>query len=66
MESNSQPASCSDRAPQQTVANVVGTAIAVLTLTLPLFAIAHYSSSNIKNGQPLPYSEPKISSVNGN
>ncbi|MDJ0733605.1 MAG: hypothetical protein QNJ47_05875 [Nostocaceae cyanobacterium] len=31
------------------LADVVGTAIAVLTLTLPLFFIAHYSSTSVPN-----------------
>jgi cytochrome b561 len=30
------------------LADIIGTAIAVLTLTLPLWAIAYYSSSNAK------------------
>jgi hypothetical protein len=47
MESDSQPASYSDDKPPQSIANILGTAIAVLTLALPLLAIAHYSPSNI-------------------
>ena len=60
MESNSQPASPSDRPPQQTLANIVGTAIAVLTLTLPLWAIAQYSPTNIQIWQQTPYQLQKF------
>jgi len=39
------------------LADIVGTAIGLLTLTLPLFVIAHYSSSSVQNNQhPLTYS----------
>ena len=31
------------------LADIVGTAIGLLTLTLPLFVIAHYSSSRVQN-----------------
>ncbi len=38
------------------LADIVGTAIGLLTLTLPLFVIAHYSSSRVQNDQyPLTY-----------
>ncbi|MGD1805598.1 hypothetical protein ACP6PL_09180 [Dapis sp. BLCC M126] len=47
MESDSQPPSYSDDKPPQWIANILGTAIAVLTLALPLLAIARYSYSNI-------------------
>lgn len=47
MESDSQPPSYSDDQPPQSIVNILGTAIAVLTLALPLLAIAHYSPSNI-------------------
>jgi len=33
------------------LADIVGTAIALLTLTLPLFVIAHYSSSSVQHDQ---------------
>lgn len=36
------------------LADIVGTAIAVLTLTLPLTAIAYYSSSNTRIVQAVP------------
>jgi hypothetical protein len=34
------------------LANLIGTIIALLTLTVPLFAIAHFSSTNPANWQP--------------
>ncbi|WP_017315461.1 hypothetical protein [Mastigocladopsis repens] len=38
------------------LAEIVGTAIGLLTLTLPLFVIAHYSSSSVQNDQqPITY-----------
>ena len=55
MDSNSQPAN-SEEFPSQRLADVVGTAIAMLTLTLPMFVIGHYSSSSVQsNRQPLTY-----------
>ena len=55
MDSNSQPAN-SEEFPSQRLADVVGTAIAMLTLTLPMFVIGHYSSSSVQNNrQPLTY-----------
>ncbi|MGB3514740.1 MAG: hypothetical protein WBA93_37130 [Microcoleaceae cyanobacterium] len=47
MESDSQPPSYSDDKPPQSIANILGTAIAILTLVLPLLAIAHYSPRNV-------------------
>ncbi|MEB3342517.1 hypothetical protein [Okeania sp.] len=47
MESDSQPPSYSDDQPPQRIANILGMAIAVLTLTLPLLAIVRYSQNNI-------------------
>lgn len=47
MESDSQPASYSDDKPPQWIANILGTAIGLLTLALPLLAITRYSHSNI-------------------
>ncbi|MFY7805780.1 MAG: hypothetical protein ACOVQ7_20420 [Limnoraphis robusta] len=44
MESDSQPPSASSHSTDW-FANFVGTVIALLTLTLPLLAIAHYSPS---------------------
>ncbi|MEH1870995.1 hypothetical protein [Nostoc sp.] len=52
MNSNSQSANTDTYS--QRLADIVGTAIALLTLTLPVFVIAHYSSSNVQiNQQPL-------------
>lgn len=41
------------------LADIVGTAIAVVTLTVPLFAIGHYSSSNVQLVQPITYTLQK-------
>ena len=61
MNLNSQSANSSDTYSQR-LADIVGTAIALVTLTLPLFVIAHYSSSNVANNQPpLTYELPKSS-----
>jgi|GEM_PF-587937 len=55
MNSNSQSAN-TEELPSQRLADVVGTAIAVLTLTLPMFVIGHYSSSSVQdNRQPSTY-----------
>ena len=55
MDSNSQSVN-TEEFPCQRLADVVGTAIAMLTLTLPMFVIGHYSSSNVQdNRQPLTY-----------
>ncbi len=55
MDSNSQSAN-TEELPSQRLADVVGTAIAMLTLTLPMFVIGHYSSSGVQgNRQPLTY-----------
>ncbi|OUL33685.1 hypothetical protein [Nostoc sp. 106C] len=57
MNSNSQSAN-NDIYPHR-LADIVGTAIALLTLTLPVFVIAHYSSTNVPNNQqPLSYNLP--------
>jgi hypothetical protein len=50
MNSNSQSANSSDTYSHR-LADVVGTAIALLTLILPLFVIAHYSAHNVQNSQ---------------
>jgi hypothetical protein len=50
MDSNSQSANPTDTYSHR-LADLVGTAIALLTLTLPLFVIAHYSSDNVPNHQ---------------
>jgi lipopolysaccharide/colanic/teichoic acid biosynthesis glycosyltransferase len=46
MTSNSQSVNQSDTYSHR-LADIVGTGIGVLTLTLPLFIIAHYSPNNI-------------------
>ncbi|WP_138503191.1 hypothetical protein [Nostoc sp. PA-18-2419] len=53
MNSNSPSANSADTYSHR-LADVVGTAIALLTLTLPVFVIAHYSSSNVQNNQQPP------------
>ncbi|NEQ36085.1 MAG: hypothetical protein F6K40_07230 [Okeania sp. SIO3I5] len=55
MESDSQPPSYSDDKPPQWITNILGTAIGLLTLTLPLLAIASYSHSNINVIPQTPY-----------
>ncbi|HLP89894.1 MAG TPA: hypothetical protein VK184_15060 [Nostocaceae cyanobacterium] len=50
MNSNSQSANPPDTYSHR-LADIVGTAIALLTLTLPIFIIAHYSSPEMKNNQ---------------
>ncbi|MBE9205662.1 hypothetical protein IQ244_03875 [Nostoc sp. LEGE 06077] len=50
MNSNSQSANPTATYSHR-LADLVGTAIALLTLTLPLFVIAHYSSDNVQNNQ---------------
>jgi lipopolysaccharide/colanic/teichoic acid biosynthesis glycosyltransferase len=57
MNSNSQSANSTDTYSQR-LADIVGTAIALLTLTLPVFVIAHYSSTNAQNTQ-----QPLIHSI---
>ncbi len=55
MDSSSQSANSSERYSHR-LADIVGTAIALLTLTLPLFVIAHYSSSSLQSQvQPITY-----------
>jgi hypothetical protein len=51
MNLNSQSANSSDTYSQR-LADIVGTAIALITLILPIFIIAHYSSPNVENNQP--------------
>lgn len=45
MESGSQSTDPAERTPQR-LANIVGTLIAFLTLAVPLFSIAHFSSAS--------------------
>ncbi|WP_041565357.1 hypothetical protein [Nostoc punctiforme] len=59
MNSNSQSANSNDTYSQR-LADIVGTAIALLTLTLPVFVIAHYSSTNVQNNQ-----QPLIQNLQG-
>lgn len=54
MDSSSGQSANSDRYSHR-LADIVGTAIALLTLTLPLWIIAHYSSSSIRLVQPITY-----------
>jgi hypothetical protein len=59
MESSGQSANSSDQPPPQRWAEFLGTAIALITLTLPVFAIAHYSPSRVETLQrPTLYSIP--------
>ncbi|MEH1795753.1 MULTISPECIES: hypothetical protein [unclassified Nostoc] len=60
MNSNSQSANSTDTYSQR-LADIVGTAIALLTLTLPVFVIAHYSSTNVQNNQQPPIHNIKAS-----
>ena len=52
MESGDPSASSADRPPQR-LADFVGTAIALLTLTLPIWVIARYSPSSSIETLPL-------------
>ncbi len=55
MDANNQSANSPDPYSHR-LADIVGTAIALLTLTLPLFVIATFSSTNVPNNQvPLVY-----------
>ncbi|MBE9251933.1 hypothetical protein IQ226_23100 [Dolichospermum sp. LEGE 00240] len=51
MNLNSPSANSSDTYSQR-LADIVGTLIALITLTLPVFIIGHYSSVNVENNQP--------------
>ncbi|WP_026098185.1 hypothetical protein [Kamptonema formosum] len=57
MESGSPSANASDQPPHG-LADIVGTLIALLTLTIPLFVIAHYSSGNAEVVPPHTYQLP--------
>jgi hypothetical protein len=52
MNSNSQSANVDTSSHR--LADIVGTFIAILTLALPLFVIAHYSSNNAEVNQTPP------------
>ncbi|MEO0430583.1 MAG: hypothetical protein AAF151_02720 [Cyanobacteria bacterium J06656_5] len=49
LESNSEP-------PHSPIAEILGTFIALATLTLPLFTVAYFSSTTLDNLSGLPYS----------
>lgn len=57
MESSGPSANSSDN-PSSRWAEFMGAVIALLTLTLPLFVIAHYSSSRVDVIQQTTYSLP--------
>ncbi|MBD2310919.1 hypothetical protein H6G20_04375 [Desertifilum sp. FACHB-1129] len=59
MESGSEPASPFGKTHNHRLADIIGTAIALLTLTLPLFAIAYYSSSSVEVFPPATYPLPR-------
>ncbi|MEA5551101.1 hypothetical protein VB713_08960 [Anabaena cylindrica UHCC 0172] len=50
MNSNSPSANSPDTYSQR-LADIVGTAIALITLILPVFIISHYSSPDVQNNQ---------------
>lgn len=55
MNSNSQSANSPHTNPHR-LADIVGTAIALLTLTLPMVVIANYSQARVPTGQqPITY-----------
>lgn len=58
MESTESSAHSSDKPPQG-LADLVGTAIALLTLTIPLYAIARYSSNSVEVMQQVTYPLPE-------
>jgi hypothetical protein len=62
MESGSPFGSSSEGNPH-TIAQLVGTLIALLTLTMPLFVIARYSASNTSLFPPTTYPAAPIRSV---
>lgn len=57
MNSDSQSAKPPDTYSHR-LADIVGTLIAVVTLTLPVFVIAHYSSNPPTSQQPMTYQMP--------
>ena len=57
MDANSQSAKPPDTYSHR-LADIVGTAIALVTLTLPVFVIAHYSTDVSNNPQPQTYTMP--------
>lgn len=57
MNSNSQSASHTDTYSHR-LADIVGIAIAIVTLTLPVFVIAHYSMDDFDNHPAKTYTLP--------
>ncbi|MGV0024762.1 hypothetical protein [Phormidesmis priestleyi] len=53
MQSGSPPTTPSGRS-THTMANIIGTAIALLTLILPILMIGHYAPSSSPSLQPAP------------
>ncbi len=58
MESSSSPSANSSELPANRWAEILGTMIAILTLALPVFAIANFSSSNSLIVQQTSYTLP--------
>ncbi|HAZ47736.1 MAG TPA: hypothetical protein DDW76_27810 [Cyanobacteria bacterium UBA11369] len=58
MESTQSSGQSSDK-PHQGLADLLGTAIALLTLTIPLYAIARYSSNSVEVMQQVTYPLPQ-------
>ncbi len=58
MNSDSQPASPSDTYSHR-LADIAGTIIALVTLTLPVFVIGHYSTDAPNNQQSMTYQLPQ-------
>ncbi|MDH6061938.1 hypothetical protein NWP17_16100 [Chrysosporum bergii ANA360D] len=58
MNANTQSASPTDTYSHR-LADIVGTAIALVTLTVPVFVIAHYSTDVPNNQLSPPYTIPK-------
>lgn len=51
MDSSSTPSANPPRSTHR-LADILGTAIALVTLTMPLWVIAHYSSNSVGNAIP--------------
>lgn len=54
MESGSRTDNPPGRTPHR-LANIIGTFIALMTLTIPVFAIAYFSSDSVEIWQPSTY-----------
>ncbi|MEQ9553516.1 MAG: hypothetical protein RIM23_28325 [Coleofasciculus sp. G3-WIS-01] len=63
MESSGSSANSSDPYPHRW-AEIIGTVMAFLTLTLPFLAIAYYSSSSLDVLPTTPYSLPRSETAN--